>query len=128
MPIAASAASYSPGDSLERGSFIFEPVIPAGSAGVGSRFCAVVVTAKERHKTKKTVNKRKALMCTRFIISILRFGIQKGLHNFNFGALPAIDIRREIKQFGILPGASRVEQFSDHHERAVVMLYHSLQK
>src|SRR5215213_2517932 len=96
MPIAASPASYSPGDSLARGSLASEPVIPAGSGGAdsgangfppswlagfdsgvgvgegcgdGEVVCASVLAAKHEHKIREAVSKRKAIVCTRFIVS-----------------------------------------------------------
>src|SRR5215212_7187180 len=99
MPIAASPASYNPGDSLARGSLVSEPVIPAGSGGADSRangfppswlagldsgvgvgegcgdgeaVCASVLAAKHEHKIRAAVSKRKAIVCTRFIVSPLR--------------------------------------------------------
>src|SRR4051812_15903228 len=99
MPIAASPASYIPGDSLARGSPVSEPVIPAGSGGAGSRangfppswlagldsgafmgsgdgdgevVCASVLAAKHEHKTREAISKRKAIVCTRLIVSPLQ--------------------------------------------------------
>src|SRR3989442_11321651 len=92
MPIAASPASYIPGDNFARGSLTSEPVIPAGRGGAGSGangfafcgaagvadgagkgegVCACVPVAKHEHKTKDAINERKAMVCTRFIISPL---------------------------------------------------------
>src|SRR5215210_9137039 len=105
MPIAASPASYIPGDSLARGSLASEPVIPAGSGGAdsgangfapswlagldsgvgvgegcgdGEGVCASVPAAKHEHKTREAVSKRKAIVCTRFIVSPLKVFHQEG--------------------------------------------------
>src|SRR3982751_1748717 len=99
MPIAASPASYIPRDSRRRGSPPSDPVIPAGSGGADSRangfpsswlagldsgafmgegcgdgreVCASVLAAKHEHKTREAVSKRKAVVCTRFIVSPLQ--------------------------------------------------------
>src|SRR5687767_504006 len=99
MPNAASPASYIPGDSLARGSLGSEPVIPAGSAGAasgsngffpscsagldsglcmgegcgdGEAVWASVPPAKHEHKTKEAITKRKAIVCTRLIVSPLQ--------------------------------------------------------
>src|SRR5436309_2540877 len=129
-----------PGDSLKRGSLTSAPVIPAGSggaglgangftggaAGDGEGACAGV-TAKQAHKNKEAANKRKA--CTRFIIFYPLMIFSKHiLHDPNFGALAAVDIRREIEYFSILPGSGRIEQIFYHHQCTSVVLYHSGQK
>src|SRR5215210_2868644 len=99
MPIAASPASYIPGDSLARGSLASEPVIPAGSGGAdsgangfppfwsaglasgvgvgegcgdGEGVCASVRAAKHEHKTREAINKRNAILWTRLIVSPLQ--------------------------------------------------------
>src|SRR6266478_953413 len=53
---------------------------------------------------------------------------QHRLHNPNFGALAAVDIRREIKELSVLPGARSVEQVFDHNQGAIVVLNHPGQK
>src|SRR5882672_5670500 len=99
MPIDVSPASYIPGVSLARGSAGSDPVIPAGSGGAVARangfprswlagldsgvfvesgdgdgevVCASVLAAKHAHKTREAVSKRKAIVCTRFIVSPLK--------------------------------------------------------
>src|SRR4051812_13181096 len=99
MPIAASPALSIPGDRRLRGSPVSEPVIPAGSGGAdsgangfppswsaglasgvgvgegcgdGRGVCASVLTAKHEHKTREAVNKRKAILCPRLIVSPLQ--------------------------------------------------------
>src|ERR1700726_1159176 len=86
MPIAASPASYMPGDNFARGSLTSEPVMPAGSggaglganglafggaagAGDGEGVCADVFAAKHEHKTTEATNNWKMAVCTRFIVS-----------------------------------------------------------
>src|ERR1041384_84928 len=96
MPIAVSPASYSPGDSLKRGSLASEPTIPAGRGGAGSGangfapspsagldcgvgvgegcgdgevVCASVLTAKHEHKTREAIINKRAIVSTRFIVS-----------------------------------------------------------
>src|SRR6185436_2056897 len=98
-PIDVSAASYIPGASLARGSLASEPVIPAGSGAAGSGakgfssaflsvgfvsegfadsgdgdgVCALVFNAKSDKDIKKAMNKREAMVCTRFIVSPVGF-------------------------------------------------------
>src|SRR4030095_5271309 len=96
-PIDVSAASYIPGASLARGSLASEPVIPAGSgtggsgakgsaftswladlvsgvcvdSGDGDGVCACVLAAKHEQKRRAAMNKRKAIVCSRVIVSPL---------------------------------------------------------
>src|SRR3954468_12734084 len=115
IPIDVSPASKIPGVSLARGSVASEPIIPGGKAGAGSAAngftpssvfcfagegdaegaCAWLLPAKHAVKTSEAINK--AVMCTRFISSPLRFLTQHRLHNPNLSALAAIDIGGEIK-------------------------------
>src|SRR6266404_5493951 len=88
MPIAASPASYIPGDNFARGSLMSEPVMPAGSGGAGCGakgfagaagvadgagdvvdVCDSVLIEKPTPKTSVANSIRKAIVCTRFIIS-----------------------------------------------------------
>src|SRR6185436_14074466 len=91
MPIDVSAASYIPGASLARGSLASEPVIPAGSGAAGSGangfasasfvacdgegdgdgVCAWILVAKHKQNKREATNKRKAMVCIRFIVSPL---------------------------------------------------------
>src|SRR5712671_6327739 len=92
-PIAASPASYMPGDNFARGSSTSEPVMPAGSggagcgangfaacraagvadgAGDGEDVCACVLIENQQHKTSEDNRIRKAIVCTRFIVSPLK--------------------------------------------------------
>src|SRR5713101_7482687 len=79
MPIAASPASYMPGDNFARGSLTSEPVMPAGSGGAGcgangfcgaagvgegDGVCANVLAAKHEQKTTKATNNRKVAVRT----------------------------------------------------------------
>src|SRR5882724_9448009 len=105
-PIDVSAASYIPGASLARGSLASEPVIPAGSGAAGSGangffsssclagfvsagfadsgdgtgdwdgVCAWILVAKHKQNKKEATNKRKAMVCTRFIVSPLEVSPQ----------------------------------------------------
>src|SRR5258708_22174800 len=50
------------------------------------------------------------------------------LHDPNLGALPAVDIRCEIEQLSVLPGARSVEQVFYHSQGAAVVLNHPRQK
>src|SRR4030095_4608803 len=98
-PIDVSAASYIPGASLARASLASEPVIPAGSGAAGSGangfsslvllvgfvsegftdsgdgdgdvVCAWILVAKHKPNKREVTNKRKAMVCTRFIVSPL---------------------------------------------------------
>src|SRR5262245_26234358 len=123
MPIAASPASKTPGVSFVRGSFTSEPVMPGGNGfacsgangscccaagglsgffvgscdGDGDAFCANVVIAKHEDKARAVNRKRKAVVCTRFIVSPLRVFTQHGLHDPDFCALTAVDISREVE-------------------------------
>src|SRR5258706_11948981 len=93
MPIAVSPASYMPGDNFARGSLTSEPVMPAGSgsagcgangfafcggagvadgAGDGEGVCACVLMENQQHKTSEGNSIRKAIVCTRFIVSPLQ--------------------------------------------------------
>src|SRR5712692_3057563 len=97
MPNDVSPASYIPGVSLARGSAASEPVIPAGRGGAGSGangfappfgvaglfsggladsgdgdgevVCACVLTERQQPKTAEAIRTRKAILCTRFIVS-----------------------------------------------------------
>src|SRR6266852_9792822 len=97
MPIAASPASYIPGVSWARGSAVSEPVIPAGRGGAGSGangfaggaagvaagdgddVCANVFATKHEHKRIEATSKRKAKVCTRFIVSPPKVFRRQGL-------------------------------------------------
>src|SRR6185503_4217417 len=96
-PIDVSPASYIPGASLARGSFVSEPVIPAGRGAAGSGangfssafwsagfvsagfaasgdgdgdgVCAWILVAIHKHNRREVTNRRKAMVCTRFIVS-----------------------------------------------------------
>src|ERR1044072_8059733 len=93
MPIAVSPASKIPGVNFARGSLTSEPVIPGGSGcagsgangsvgsslvascdgdGDGDGVCAMVAATKHEHKTNEAINKRKAISCTRLIVSPLK--------------------------------------------------------
>src|SRR5712691_1546022 len=54
--------------------------------------------------------------------------LQHLLHNPNLGALTAVDIRCEIEQLSVLPGARGVEQVFYHSQGAAVVLNHPCQK
>src|SRR6266545_3962296 len=157
-PIDVSAASYIPGASLARGSLASEPVIPAGSAaagagangfsspslvvgfvsagfadsgdgdGVGDGVCAWILVAKHKQNKREATNKRKPMVCTRFIVSPLEVFPQHCLHNPDLSALATVDIGREIEQFSVLPRARSVEQVLHHNQRAAVVLNHPSQK
>ena len=107
---------------------------PRGSGGAGAEERALVPSEPSRlqntkHKKREAVNKRKAIVCTRFIVSpLIGFFSKHCLHDPDLGALAAVDVGREIEQFGILPGAGRVEQVLYHRQRAAVVLDHSGQK
>src|SRR5687768_9271421 len=126
MPKAASPASYNPADSFARGSSVLEPTIPGGSVGAGVGVaCPSVAIARPEHKNSDTVINLKATLRIRLIDSLLRLFAEHSFHDTDLGALAAIDLACKVEEFGVLPGASRIEQFLHHRQRALVMLDHS---
>src|SRR5580704_13189462 len=154
MPVDTSPASYNPAFSLARGSFASEPVIPGGSEGAGcganglssssSGSCAgggvsgfwawacggvagvcASIRLTPQQRIRAAPNTHRARLGTRFIVSPLRFFLQHRLHNHDLRPLPAVHIRREVEQLGILPRARGVEQVLHHGQRATVVLNHS---
>jgi hypothetical protein len=65
--------------------------------GAGDFVGPAPAAARQEHKTREVISKRKAIVCTRFIVFPLRVFTQHILHNLDFGALTAVDIRGEIE-------------------------------
>src|SRR5262245_16075874 len=70
--------------------------------------------------------KQKCVLDSSFLL--LGFFTQHGLHDSDFSALSAVDIRGEIKNFCILTSACRIKQVFHHYQSAIVVLDHSGQK
>ena len=128
-----------------------EPVIPGGSGGagcgangfsscVGWRFrgflrwrrclrparASRLSTTNTKGSRLQPHEKQHWTLGSSFLL--WRFFLQHSLHNPDLGALRIVRIRREVEDFGVLPGAGGVEQIFHHDQRAIVVLNHPRQK
>ena len=83
--------------------------VDGDGVGDGVGVCAWILVTEHKQNKREATNKRKAMVCTRFIISPLTVFPQHRLHNSDLSALATVDIGREIVKLSVLPRTRFIE-------------------